>query len=141
MNTPQVYRALIPVIVWAGAIFMLSHTPNLESGLEQDFLLRKIGHIIMFAVLALLTARALIHIAPTRVDALIGAMWLATAYAWADEVHQLYVVGRVGSLKDVAINFSGIVLGLCCWYVIQLRFSRTRQGSVGRSSQEPSDPA
>ncbi|MFH1308976.1 MAG: hypothetical protein ABIH51_03130 [Patescibacteria group bacterium] len=33
----------LPIIIWAGIIFLLSSIPNLESGLEQDFLLRKIA--------------------------------------------------------------------------------------------------
>ena len=48
-----------PVLLWAGFIFFLSSIPDLSSGLEQDFLLRKIAHVAEYAVLALLLWRAL----------------------------------------------------------------------------------
>src|SRR3989344_3178636 len=39
------------VILWAGLIFILSSIPRLESGLDQDFLLRKLAHIFEYFVL------------------------------------------------------------------------------------------
>lgn len=131
--------ALCLTVFWAGAIYVLSHIPNLESGLEQDFLLRKFAHVGMYAVLSYLTARALFHVAPSRIDAVLGALWLTFAYAWTDEVHQLFVVGRSGSIRDVAIDTVGIMLGLLCWYGLQTQFFRRRQGVVAQSETAPSD--
>jgi VanZ family protein len=95
----------LPVVLWAAVIFALSSVPSLNSGLGTwDTILRKGAHMTVFAILAVLLARA------TG-----GAAWafgLALAYAASDEVHQLFVRGRHGSPVDVAIDAVGIAIGL-----------------------------
>jgi VanZ family protein len=97
------------VIVWMVIIWILSSIPDLRSGFEQDFLLRKIAHGLVFAVLTFLIFRAL----PARLEK--GNLRLAYAgaaallYALIDEVHQTFVPGRSGALTDVAIDAIGIV--------------------------------
>jgi VanZ family protein len=97
------------VIVWMAVIWILSSIPDLNSGLEQDFLLRKIAHGLVFAVLTFLLFRAL----PTRLEKGILRLGYAGAatllYALVDEVHQTFVPGRSGALADVAIDAIGIV--------------------------------
>jgi VanZ family protein len=98
----------VPVIVWAGLIFVLSSIPDLGTGLGGwDLVLRKIGHAAEFAVLGALLARAF------------GATWRALAvgvlYAVSDEVHQLFVPGRSGSALDVALDAVGVAVGVLVW--------------------------
>jgi VanZ family protein len=97
-------REWLPVVVWAGVIFALSSIPALGTGLGGwDVLLRKLAHITEYAVLAFLLRRAL------------SAPWAfaaAVLYAISDEIHQSFVRGREGRLRDVLIDAVGIVLGL-----------------------------
>ena len=113
-------RYWLPVFAWAGLIFALSSIPSLESGLPKagDLVLRKLGHMIEYAVLALLLHRALrAHsLAPRR--ALTSAAVLALLYAVLDEYHQSFVPGREGSPRDVLIDALGIgsALYLLPWW-------------------------
>lgn len=97
----------IPVILWAGIIFTLSSIPNLESGLEQDFIFRKVAHVLEYAILAFLLIRAF---GVKNKKSIIIAAGIALLYAVSDEYHQTFVFGREGSWKDVGINLVGIML-------------------------------
>jgi hypothetical protein len=94
----------LPVVVWAALIFAVSSVPSLDSGLGTwDLGLRKLAHLAEYAVLGALLARALPEFA---------AQWAGIAYAASDEFHQAFVPGRFGSLLDVAIDATGVLLGI-----------------------------
>src|SRR3989338_8257815 len=104
------------VILWAGLIFILSSVPRLESGLEQDFLLRKLAHIFEYFVLTwfLYSAFSSHYLEvnkkhPPHRQALLFVLLLAVFYAVSDELHQTFVFGRSGNLRDVAIDLVGIL--------------------------------
>jgi VanZ family protein len=112
------------VILWMALIWVLSSIPDLQSGLKQDFLLRKLAHATEFGVLTLLVWRALPSVL-RRVSVRIGvAAVVALGYAALDELHQSFVPGRHGALKDVAIDATGIVLSVLL--VLALRRYRRR---------------
>jgi VanZ family protein len=108
----RAHRALslwLPVVVWAVVIFALSAVPNLNSGLGVwDLILRKLAHAGEYALLAALLLRA------------IGGFWpalvVAAAYAVSDEIHQHFVRGRVGAVRDVAFDAVGAVAGLIAYW-------------------------
>jgi VanZ family protein len=107
----------LPVIIWAGVIFVLSSIPSLKTNLEQDFLLRKIAHMVEFAILAFLLYRALRKENLVFSKSLILSIIFSLLYAFSDEFHQLFVQGRHGSLKDVGIDSVGIfIFSLACYY-------------------------
>jgi len=94
-----------PVVVWAAVIFALSSIPSLSTGLGTwDLLLRKLAHVVEFAILGALLLRALRR-EPTAVA-------LGAAYAATDEVHQAFVRGREGSPLDWLIDVVGVVAGV-----------------------------
>jgi hypothetical protein len=104
VTASRALNAWLPVIAWAAAIFALSSVPSLSSGLGTwDFVLRKAAHLTEYAVLGGLLARAVAD-SP--------ALVLGIAYAVTDEVHQTYVAGRAGSLRDVAIDSVGVLAGI-----------------------------
>ncbi len=98
-------------IIWAGLIYSLSAQPDLKTSLPAwyDFILRKIAHIFVFAVLTYLLAKTF-----TKHDrlALFVIIVLAVFYAFSDELHQLNVLGRQGSAKDILIDSVGVFLGI-----------------------------
>lgn len=95
------------MLVWAALIFALSSVPGLGTGLGTwDLLLRKLAHLVEFAILGALLARAV-----PEVWALVGGV----AYAALDEVHQHLVPGRTGALQDVAIDAVGVLFGILVW--------------------------
>jgi VanZ family protein len=99
------------VVCWMGVIFALSATPSLASPFEPvyDFILRKLAHLTVFAVLTVLLCRAFrLHVArPTY--AWLLAMCVAALYACSDEWHQTFVPGREGTVRDVVIDSLGVV--------------------------------
>lgn len=98
------------VFLWIGLIFYLSAQPNLKSPYQYDFLLRKIAHMVEFAILTVLLWRALRGYDISLRKALIMGVILAIFYAAFDETHQLFVAGRQGSVRDVGIDTIGIFL-------------------------------
>jgi VanZ family protein len=101
----RVLSAWLPVVAWAGLIFTLSSIPDLGTGLGGwDLLLRKLAHAAEFAVLGVLFLRA--------VERPALAFLLASAYAVGDEIHQIFVPGRLGSPLDVLIDVAGVAVGI-----------------------------
>ena len=94
----------LPIVAWAALIFALSSIPSLGTGLGTwDTILRKCAHVTEYAVLAFLLRRAL----STTL-----AFAAAVAYSVSDELHQTFVRGRHGAMRDVLIDSIGIVIGL-----------------------------
>ena len=94
-----------PVVVWAGLIFALSSVPGLTTGLGLwDLVLRKLAHLLEYAVLGALLFRALGR-EPLAVA-------LGAAYAVTDEVHQAFVPGREAAPVDWLIDTVGVVAGV-----------------------------
>jgi VanZ family protein len=104
------------IVVWMGVIFALSATPSLASPFEpfHDFILRKLAHVTVYAVLTALLFRALRPHMACKVHILLITALVATLYALSDEWHQTFVPGRRGSLGDVGIDALGIA-GACAW--------------------------
>jgi VanZ family protein len=116
--------AWAPVIAWAGLIFAFSAQPDLrflpDDGL--DFVVRKIGHMAVFAILALLVWRALAGTTAWR-RPWAWALALALVYAMSDEFHQGFVAGRNASAVDVGIDAAGALLALVAVRIVQQRRS------------------
>jgi VanZ family protein len=97
----------LPPLVLMGVIFFFSAQPDLNSGLGvADTILRKLAHVVEYALLALLWLRAL----RTRMDArraALVALVITSLYAASDELHQSFVEGRHGSPLDWAIDTAG----------------------------------
>jgi VanZ family protein len=100
------------VILWMGLIFFLSHQPELKSGLPGgwDFFLRKLAHILEYAVLTFLLIRALKGHHLTKRSVLVLAIVFAVLYALSDEYHQSFILGREGVPRDVLIDSLGVFL-------------------------------
>ena len=73
---------------------------------------RKLAHVVEYAILALLSFRALStpDTPPGRAFAL--AFGLCVVLASTDEAHQAFVASRTGALSDVLLDSFGAGLGL-----------------------------
>lgn len=143
MFSRRVLRAFWPVLLWMAFVFYMSTdlgasdhssrilvpllrffipdiTPNTIETVH--FFARKAGHVAEYAVLALLTLRALRilrEIPPHRWSWSLAftAVAIAAAYAVTDELHQWFVPSRGPSLLDVLIDSCGAVLGILAAFV------------------------
>lgn len=129
-----------PIVIWAAAIFVFSSSlfsgsntssvlrplvlwifPGIsDAGLALVHgLVRKAGHFLEYAILAVLIARA--FRGSTR--EFLRKHWFAVAlvfvalYALSDEFHQSFVASRTASLYDCVIDTAGgfVALALIAW--------------------------
>ena len=111
--------AWLPVIAWAALIFALSSIPHLGTGLGTwDTILRKGAHVTEYAILGLLLLRAIGREMP--------AFLLGVGYAITDELHQHFVTGRHSSPIDVAIDSTGVLIGV----LVFVRARRSRANAT-----------
>jgi len=92
-----------------GLIFALSSVPSLRVAPDSmvDYIVRKVGHMLVFGVLAVLIVAAW----PGR-RSKIAALVLTIAYAVSDETHQAFVPGRHADPLDVGFDTAGALLAL-----------------------------
>lgn len=95
-----------PVILWMLLIFFLSSRSDLPATQVKtvDFVTKKIAHVLEYLILNLLWYRALAKKQPTE------AMLYSLVFAFTDETHQIFIPERAGVLRDVGIDFIGILL-------------------------------
>ena len=100
------FLKFIPVTLWMAMMFFLSSRSDLPSDKVYivDFIMKKTAHFFEYTILFLLWFRALGNKNP-----IYAFMW-SIAFAFSDETHQLFVPGRTGMLRDVAIDSSGMII-------------------------------
>ncbi|EKQ50454.1 MULTISPECIES: VanZ family protein [unclassified Clostridium] len=118
----------ILLIAWMGVIFIMSNQPasisdsesvgviKLLSSLGLDmngifgqfanFIVRKCAHFLEYMILALL-AFNVFTLYYNMKQVIIFTIILVFIYACTDEVHQLFVPGREGAIRDVIIDTTG----------------------------------
>jgi len=87
-------------------IFYVSSIPDLPSNevFVMDFIFKKSAHVFEYSILFLLWFRALGNTNP------LPALILSVAYSFTDEIHQIFVPGRTGLLRDVGIDSIGMII-------------------------------
>ena len=108
-------------------------TPEEQQSIEESlsFPVRKCAHLTEYAVLgALLAATAASYTAlqghesasaSRAMKPLVPPFIIGVLYAASDEIHQLFVPGRAGQLRDVLIDSAGILIGMCLYRVLSRR--------------------
>ncbi len=108
------YLKYLPPILWMALIFYLSSKTDLPSVTNYfwEFIYKKSGHLFVYFILTLIWIWTL-----TR-DRLKNSILLSFAYAYTDEIHQLFVPGRTGLLRDVYIDLLGILLAVLSFFML-----------------------
>lgn len=128
------------VTSWMAIIFLLSHQPSdasskLSGGLTNwlisfwqavpfhidvayvHFIVRKLAHLTAYFILGILMLRA----AKRHFSKGLHVIWLSfilcVLYAMSDELHQLFIPGRSGEIRDVIIDSIGALLGISTYFV------------------------
>ncbi|WP_373598210.1 VanZ family protein [Paraclostridium bifermentans] len=135
-------KYLVLTILWMIFIFYMSHQPATASdaqsggfmemlsnlpiigGVLADFMkldiavfvVRKSAHMFLYFILSILIYLAIHN--KYNVKAYIISFILTALYACTDEVHQLFIQGRSGEIRDVLIDSSGALIGLILVYII-----------------------
>ena len=108
-----------------------------------DDILRKLAHVFEFSILAVLSFFAVnttnkispkVAYSESKMKLIksdnemfiLISLWISTLYAILDEYHQLFVVGRDGTILDVLIDLIGIVIVLILIRVIFTIYLKTK---------------
>jgi VanZ family protein len=131
--TPGLATRWAPVVAWALVISVLSSDafsgdstgsfllPLLQlvlPGASPDVLalvhavLRKLAHVVEYAILAVLVCRALTVPGRAPAAVAIGAILFSAGYATLDELRQTMTPSRIGSPIDVTLDTLGASLGV-----------------------------
>ena len=99
---------------------------------DMDFLVKTSAHFLEYTMLGLilmLTARTFLTSHQKTAALLTGAV-----YAALDEFHQYFVPGRACQVRDVLIDYSGIVTGILTALLLMriIRAIRNQRGSSRR---------
>ncbi len=102
------------MLFWMGAIFFVSHQPSeaLPNYGIWDLLIKKSGHFLAYAILAVLVFRVTMGWQRPYLWAFV----ITAVYAMSDEFHQQFVVGRTPALGDVLIDCLGAATVLLLLY-------------------------
>ncbi len=107
----------LPAVLIMAAIFSFSSIPSKEMPFfgVWDFVLKKSGHMLGYALLGFSYLRAInvrsAGFAPSK-WAYLAALLAVMLYAFSDEYHQSFVPGRDSSIIDVGIDTAGACLGM-----------------------------
>ncbi len=132
MNKTKFIRCIlfILIVVWAIVVFYLSgQTGGESSGLSRkiagfftkdenklqyiEMYIRKLAHFSEYALGGILFLLLFYTYEWTDRRKLITSILVGMWYAITDEVHQLMVDGRNGSIVDVYIDTLGVATGVC----------------------------
>ena len=80
------------------------------------FPVRKSAHFIIYLILGILFYNLIRLYMNKNFKILIISILMCVIYACSDEIHQLFIFGRSGELRDVLIDFIGSLLGVMIAY-------------------------
>ena len=78
---------------------------------EFQFITRKSAHFIGYMILGILASGLILYYGNINKKYLL-AFLICVIYAISDEIHQLFVPGRAGQVRDVLIDSAGSLLGI-----------------------------
>ena len=104
----------LPVVIWLTVIFAFSSRPTKVTSeiYWQDFVVKKLAHIIEYGILTVLIYRALVNSNVEKKEAGFYSIILSLMYGVSDEFHQRFVPGRMPTVRDVFFDIIGAVLAI-----------------------------
>jgi VanZ family protein len=123
----------VPAIIVMAIIFVASSTSgsDIPSFGYLDFLAKKGGHLLGYALLGAASFRAWNRSGSLWRSAMLKASILVALYAVSDEWHQSFTPGRNPSFQDVGIDIVGGILGI----VLMSRFGKFFREQAVRKNQ------
>ena len=145
----------IAVFLWMSLIFYLSHQPAAQSsGLSSSVteviintietvapqvkiekgdlhhIVRKNAHFLYYLILGILALNALKMNGVRSYRGILLALLICILYAISDEVHQIFVPGRSGEIRDVIIDSSGSGIGILAYSIVSRITGRKNSKAV-----------
>ena len=83
-----------------------------------EHILRKMAHVFAYFVLAILSLLLAFTYKCKEYVRVLSVSVFCFIYAQSDEIHQIFVPGRAGSMTDVLIDMSGVFAGVLLVYLV-----------------------
>ena len=117
LSAEHTSRFLVPFLRW------LDPHISLAAMAQINFVVRKLGHLTEYAVLAALLWRALRATAPSTSTLHIALITLVASalFAILDEFHQSFVATRTASGNDVFIDLCGAIIAIAVCVLLPAR--------------------
>ena len=137
---------IILVLLWMVMIFLLSNEEAVKSSKKSDgliiksvelftgkslsdqekekvlkylvFPVRKGAHLSLYLILGILVISLLREYMVINTKLVLLSLLICFLYACSDEIHQLFVPGRSGEVRDVLIDTLGACLGVSFYYLV-----------------------
>lgn len=137
---------IILVLLWMVMIFLLSNEEAVKSSKKSDgliiksvelftgkslsdqekekvlkylvFPVRKCAHLSLYLILGILVISLLREYMVINTKLVLLSLLICFLYACSDEIHQLFVPGRSGEVRDVLIDILGACLGVSFYYLV-----------------------
>lgn len=137
---------IILVLLWMVMIFLLSDEEAVKSSKKSDgliiksvelftgkslsdqekekvlkylvFPVRKCAHLSLYLILGILVISLLREYMVINTKLVLLSLLICFLYACSDEIHQLFVPGRSGEVRDVLIDILGACLGVSFYYLV-----------------------
>ena len=153
--------SIIFVLAWMVTVFMLSHQVAEESSktssnfitviiklfnkdieqeqletiiLKVETIIRKLAHFVLYTLGGMLITTMFINFKEYITKTKIASFLLGATYAITDEIHQLFIPGRSGEIRDVLIDSTGVLLGVFIIYLLMCIKGKLRSGKKDISS-------
>ena len=137
--------SIIFVLAWMVTVFMLSHQIAEDSSktssnfitviiklfnkdieqeqletimLKVETIVRKLAHFVLYTLGGMLITIMFINFKEYITKTKIASFLLGATYAITDEIHQLFIPGRSGEIRDVLIDSTGVLLGVFIIYLL-----------------------
>ena len=122
LSAEHTSRFLVPFLRW------LDPQISIAAIAQINLVLRKLGHLTEYAVLAALLWRALRATLRSTSTVSIAAITVAVSglFAASDEFHQSFVATRTASETDIFIDVCGAVIGVAMCLVFARRNRKSR---------------
>ena len=146
---------IILILIWMCIVFKFSSQPSTESSqlsggitktilnlfnvlegktIEQqsqiETIVRKLAHYSIYTIGGILIIS---HVNLYKISAnkkVIVSQLIGTLYAATDEIHQLFVPGRSGEIRDVCLDSLGVITGIVIILIILKCMERRTYRSV-----------
>ncbi|MDD3192527.1 MAG: VanZ family protein [Oscillospiraceae bacterium] len=103
---------------------------------NAQFLVRKTAHFLVYAGLGVLLCWDFSRL-NQPCSRKIGLAWaIGTAYAASDEIHQLFVPGRSGQLRDVLLDSTGVLIGLLSALALSFLYKKAAAKAAAKRIQK-----
>lgn len=114
----------------------LSETEKVLYAQRIEFPIRKAAHASEYALLCIWIALWFKTFGVLKKRKLVVAVLLTTCYAITDEIHQLFVPGRSGEVRDVCIDALGAMVGAIAVSMIWKKLQKLQEKKKNQGIDE-----